>query len=302
MLPLTPEGQKIIETLAQRYAVSTGAVMAMLHALAQGNGTMAQFSHPEFGGMVQWTQGGMTMVGDMFNNALKVKVDGLGSELAGLLATEPGLRRRSGHQAQSQSQGGGGGSDEVSLFVSSAGGPLGAWWPAELGAPSSTGSQNDVRYAYFPATRRLAIEVHGRVSVYDTEDHHITGVSQQQSADASLTFVSQKGLVRVADLRLVCTRSDGERAGETPGQTTAGVPRPVAEPVAGKDSGDDRAGGRAGDRAGAASAPPRPTPVNEAAPSDDVFFKIERLADLLKKGILSEEEFATKKAELLSRL
>jgi hypothetical protein len=43
-------------------------------------------------------------------------------------------------------------------------------------------------------------------------------------------------------------------------------------------------------------------PVPGAAPSDDIFFKIERLADLLKKGLLSEDEFAAKKAELLSRL
>ena len=34
----------------------------------------------------------------------------------------------------------------------------------------------------------------------------------------------------------------------------------------------------------------------------DIFDKIERLADLQKKGILSPDEFASKKAELLSRL
>src|SRR5512134_2782151 len=105
MRPLTPQGQDIIKALAERHGVSTGALMTMLDALARGNGTMAQFSHPEFGGMVQWTQGGMTMVGDMFNHALKAKVDSLCSELAGLLATEPGLRRQSSHQSQSQSQG-----------------------------------------------------------------------------------------------------------------------------------------------------------------------------------------------------
>jgi hypothetical protein len=38
------------------------------------------------------------------------------------------------------------------------------------------------------------------VTIYDTADHEIGGVSQQQSGDASLTFVSQRGLVRVADL------------------------------------------------------------------------------------------------------
>lgn len=258
--------------------------MAMLHALVEGNGTMAQFSHPEFGGMVQWTQGGMTMVGDMFNHALKAKVDGLCSELAGLLATEPGLTRRSSHQSQSQSQGGRDGSGEASLFVSSAGGPRGAWWPAELGAPAATGSQNDIRYAYFPAPRRLVLEIHGEVSVYDTEDHHITGVSQQQSADASLTFVSQRGLVRVADLRVVSTHRGGETA--------------EAATLAAKDT-KDIAGE---DVTGAACGPRRPMPVHETAPLDDIFLKIERLADLLKKGILSEEEFAAKKAELLSRL
>jgi putative oligomerization/nucleic acid binding protein len=34
----------------------------------------------------------------------------------------------------------------------------------------------------------------------------------------------------------------------------------------------------------------------------DILAKIERLADLQRKGIVSPEEFAAKKAELLSRL
>jgi hypothetical protein len=41
--------------------VSTDAVRAMLEAVRLGNGTMAQFSHPEFGGRGQWIAGGMTM-------------------------------------------------------------------------------------------------------------------------------------------------------------------------------------------------------------------------------------------------
>jgi hypothetical protein len=49
--------------------------------------------------------------------------------------------------------------------------------------------------------------------------------------------------------------------------------------------------------------PPRPEPPRtEAAPEADIFAKIERLADLRQKGILSEEEFAAKKTELLARL
>jgi hypothetical protein len=35
---------------------------------------------------------------------------------------------------------------------------------------------------------------------------------------------------------------------------------------------------------------------------DDIFSSIEKLATLQARGILTEQEFATKKAELLSRL
>ena len=42
----------------------------MVRALMEGNGSQAQFSHPDLGGMGQWSQGGMIMVGDMFNEGL----------------------------------------------------------------------------------------------------------------------------------------------------------------------------------------------------------------------------------------
>jgi Short C-terminal domain len=50
---------------------------------------------------------------------------------------------------------------------------------------------------------------------------------------------------------------------------------------------------------------PSPAPQTvDAAPIGqvDVFATIEKLAELRDKGILSEQEFATKKAELLARL
>src|SRR5438093_148714 len=72
---LPAQGQQIVEAIAQRYGVSTDAVITLLYALIAGNGTMAQFTHPELGGSGQWMQGGMTMVGDMFNNVLKAQVD-----------------------------------------------------------------------------------------------------------------------------------------------------------------------------------------------------------------------------------
>jgi hypothetical protein len=48
--------------------------MTLLQAVVNGNGTMAQLGNWELGGNGQWMQGGMTMVGDMFNYGLKAKV------------------------------------------------------------------------------------------------------------------------------------------------------------------------------------------------------------------------------------
>src|SRR5271154_7003593 len=89
MQQLTEQGRQRIDELAQRYSVSADAAMALLRALVNSNGTMAQFNHWELGGNGQWMLGGMTMVGDMFNHGLKAKVDGLCSELSQLLAQQP---------------------------------------------------------------------------------------------------------------------------------------------------------------------------------------------------------------------
>src|SRR3978361_852780 len=83
---ITPEGESAITDIARRHGLSDQAVLAMLYALHVGGGTMAQFSIPELGGSGQWMRGGMTMVGNMFDNALKARVDALCGELAQLLA------------------------------------------------------------------------------------------------------------------------------------------------------------------------------------------------------------------------
>lgn len=287
MHQLTQRGQQIVDELAKRYGVSGGAVITLLQGLIASGGTMAQFSHPELGGMGQWTRGGMTMVGDMFNNALKAKVDGLCAELSNLLAQEPVLAQAASSQSQSQRQGGGGNAfGEASLFVPSGGKNVGGWWPAELGAPSSTGSQDNLRYAYFPEARRLAVDIGGKVTVYDTLDHQIGGVSQQQGSDASFTFVSQRGTVRLSDLPMTFeTRAHSSSSPTSSASAAASLTGRHEEPV------------------------PKPSPAPEpkhaakgVATADDIFAKIERLADLRGKGILSDEEFAAKKTELLSRL
>jgi len=273
---LSPEGLRIVADVAQRHGVSLDAAVALLGALAQGNGRQAQFNHPDLGGMGQWSEGGMIMVGDMFNQGLKHRVDALCNELAGLLHSQPLLGAVG--QAQSQTQGGGG----VSLFV--AGSPSASqWWPAELGSPASTGAQNDLRYAFFAEPRRLAIQQDGRVRVYDTGEHRLSGFSQQQGGGQLLTFMSQFGLVRVADLPLVHPQGD-QPQDQPPSASAAPPPRtPEAAPSV------------------ATVAAPTPAPVATLA-SDDILRTIERLAELRRKDILTEEEFSAKKAELLARL
>jgi hypothetical protein len=48
--------------------------------------------------------------------------------------------------------------------------------------------------------RRFHRDGRSTVSVYDTGHHRIFGVAQAQSGDRTLSFASQDGLVRVADL------------------------------------------------------------------------------------------------------
>lgn len=81
----TPELRQALAAAAQRFGVSVDAARAVLEALAAGGGRMAQFNHPDLGGMGQWSQGGMTQVGDMFNQVLKERVGALCATLAGQL-------------------------------------------------------------------------------------------------------------------------------------------------------------------------------------------------------------------------
>ena len=149
---------------------------------------IAQFSHADFGGMSQWSPG-MTMVGDMFNNSLRSKLDAVCTEFAGYVAETSSRSRDRGSDA-----------GEVSFRSSSRNS---GWWPSNLGTPSAVGSQNDLEYAVFPGTQRLAIRDGDHLDIYDTLDHRIFGVSQAQSTDQTLTFRSQDGLVRLTDLRKV---------------------------------------------------------------------------------------------------
>ena len=272
---VTPEAENAITDVAQRHGLSREAVLAMLYAIHVGGGTMAQFSIPELGGSGQWMQGGMTMVGgNMFDNALRARVDALCTELAQLLAT-------------------------ASVFPPSAN-----WWPANLGVPSAAGGQNTARYAIFPSTRRLAIQINGVTKVFDTGEHRIGGVQQQQQGGGygSVTFTSQFGTFDVSSLPEVGT----QRAAETPGAARAPQYQSQyqSDPAQAQYQSDPAQAQYQSDPA-PQFAPQTQTPEPASGASGDpaaIVAAIESLAGLHQRGILSDEEFAAKKAELLGRL
>ncbi|PXW94540.1 hypothetical protein C7444_11331 [Sphaerotilus hippei] len=261
MQQLSPQGQQAIAQIASRHGFSIDATTHMLWAVYHGNGSMAQFSHGEFAGSGQWMRGGMIMLGDMFNNQLKGRVDALCNDLSQLLASQRDL---------------------IPAPVAPT-----SWWPDGLGSPSASGGQNQLRYAWFADSRRLAVDSGGDVWVYDTLDHHIGGFSQQQGSGSGITLSSQYGTVDLGSLPVVMRNG---QAVQTPMPIPApAIAPPPFEPVT--------------------YAPPPPVAPPPAAPAsgapsdaDAIFASIERLGELHSRGLLSEQEFIGKKAELLGRL
>ena len=243
------EDTSSIDRYARETGFSSAAVRAMADALATGGGGMAQFDHPEFGGSGQWMRGGMIMITGFGDHELKARID----RLCNLLARDPLVQRASlarGDQHQQQSSGSSAARDE------------GIWWPGDLGRPDSTGAQDDVRYAWFADARRLAVSTAAGVTVYDTEDHRLGGVSQQQGGIAGLAFSSQHGPIALDRLKVVS--QPASRASESPNAPTSS-----------------------------------PLP---ASAGPDAFAALERLSALHARGILDDDEYRTKKAELLSRI
>jgi len=167
--------QHDIDQLAAKHAVSAAAVANLADAIERGGGSLAQFNHPELGGTGQWMRGGMLMIDDMFNDRLKARVAALCIDVADAVGKVP--------------------APEATTRSTSTN-----WWPAEFGVPSTVGAQNAMRYAFFPASKRLLIDDNGQMSTYETGEHVIVGVSQQQSRAQSLAFATVKGALDLASL------------------------------------------------------------------------------------------------------
>lgn len=204
--------EKTIAATASKHGVTPDAVRVVLEALRRGGGTMAQFSHPEFGGMAQWSRG-MTMVGDMFNDTMRSKLDAVARDLvdaagkpavqssdAAPSANEEGASPTSRHASDAPRASNPQGNPNQSTYAETKQTHQN-WWPADLGSPHSTGAQNATRYAIFE--HRLAIDEGGTVTIYDTGDHDISGIAQAQGSGSSLTLTGRTGRVNVSDLRRV---------------------------------------------------------------------------------------------------
>lgn len=235
-----------VAELAARHGLPADAVAALIEAIRRGRGRQAQFDHPALGGMGQWSDGGGIMLGDMYNHALKAKVDRLCRDLArgasAIGEAEPPCRNVS--------------SD---------------WWPADLGTPSSVGSQNDRSYAIFPEARRLAIRTASGIDIFDTAGHHISGAAQHEGSGANdLVLTSRDGSVRLLDLERLGATDKAEA-------TTPAAAAMVRDARTTSPTGAEKGGA-------------------------DILDLLERLFDLQRRGVLSAEEFTAKKAELLARL
>jgi hypothetical protein len=149
----------------------------------------------------------------------------------------------------------------------------------------------------FPAARRLAVRYGGGpVRVYDTLDHVIGGVQQGQGGPlGTLSFTSQHGTFTVDSLRLV---SPAPTAPPAPESDAGPAPAPPSAPARSPEAPERTT---APPYPAAPPAPPASAPT-AGTEADAVLATLDRLGDLHRRGVLTDEEFAAKKAELLSRL
>ena len=213
------------------------------------------------------------MLGDMFNHGLKSRVDALcarTSQESSPINRDCCNRAASNRKARAEA-------DNKTK-------PPAHRWGIQTylsPIPKRTGGQPTWAYLVQRATRtmcdtptsrnsrRLAVKTGGQVWVYDTLNHQIGGFSQQQGSGSSITFSSQFGTVDLCSLPVLSRHGQPVQASSPPGSPH------VSSPI---------------------------TSAGNAPIGGDVFASLERLGELRDKGIVSEEEFNNKKADLLSRV
>ena len=207
---IDPVPDRTLADCAERFGFSRSAMQQLWAAVVEGGGDMAMFDHPEFAGPGQWMRGGLILITEPGNQVLKNRIDAACNTLSRVMRESWDVNTSDHRRIHAGARGW----DTVRVERE-------VWWPHHLGEPDATGEQNAMAYAYFAAARRLAVRRAERVSLYDTGDHHITGLAQSQQQQAGeMVFTSQLGEVALADMVAVATpaASDPEPATEpTPG-------------------------------------------------------------------------------------
>jgi hypothetical protein len=179
-MPMDP-----IPMIAERYQVNEDHVRELYRQLERSNGTQVQFSCPELQGPIQWMPG-MVMVSNPTDHQLRSRVDGLCCELVAVLrgsdTAAPAALTRPWNEAAAEGE---------------------SWWPATFGHATTAGSQNGIRYAYFPDKQRLLVQQGARVDAFDTAGYQIMGAGQQQGNTSTLTFATDRGSISTRELRCV---------------------------------------------------------------------------------------------------
>jgi hypothetical protein len=142
-----------LSDISAKTGFSEAALTVLQSAMIRGRGVQAQFNHPELGGMGQWSRGGMIQIGDMFNSALAARV-ALACELLSAHAKTAAREER----------------DPAD------------WWPVDFGKAGMQARQNDLEYAWFPNSNRLAVRQNGAVAMYDLGGLNFRGIGAQSGA------------------------------------------------------------------------------------------------------------------------
>lgn len=160
---------KKTQEIAQKFGISVGTVEQLLIDLQGTEGRQVQFNIQELGGLGQWQANGMIMIGDMFNNSLKDKVNRICQEIANHSQTIKVEKKVNTEQQRNA---------------------------------TTKGSQNGMSYAYYSNEHILEVVIDGQLKKYDTKDYEIVGVQQSQNNYGhKLSFSHSKGCVLLADLK-----------------------------------------------------------------------------------------------------
>lgn len=181
-----------IPSIAERYMIDEGIVRLLEKQLRTTCATGCEFEIAELGGKGSWSPGHVTGAPGA-DHSLRMRIDGLCSELAAMI--------RGIDSSATQALSADPHAAPVGSRLDLAAGE--SWWPASFGTPQASGEQAGVRFAFFPAHKRLLVQKGAHIEVFETGELAIKGVADEQVRPSSVTFDSDRGAVGLDELKCV---------------------------------------------------------------------------------------------------